>query len=234
MSLYSIFVQSLTSCFPRDRAFSQLTADTQFAPIGIVLLGILAQLQAACDIVVPRPAPSSTSAPNMSMIAEPQPSAVENTTTAGNSILAFSSSENQSKMNESRMAPGEASEDRNEKVGGKAISREAVERAAAQHKKDEEPSKAKGKLPGPTDQVTSTMPSSEASTAPTTLPSTKRQVSTARESGADTEVPRPAKKMKTLGSSRDGGKGSSADKDKKKKKKAKKGDAFDDLFKGLI
>ena len=132
------------------------------------------------------------------------------------------------------MAPGEASEDRNEKVGGKAISREAVERAAAQHKKDEEPSKAKGKLPGPTDQVTSTMPSSEASTAPTTLPSTKRQVSTARESGADTEVPRPAKKMKTLGSSRDGGKGSSADKDKKKKKKAKKGDAFDDLFKGLI
>ncbi|KAK5627737.1 hypothetical protein RRF57_003452 [Xylaria bambusicola] len=204
-----------------------LTADTQFSPIGVVLLGVLAQLQAACDIAVPRPAPLSPSALNISQIADSRPPAIGNATTAGSdTTLALLASERSLKTIESRAAPGEKQDDGQ----GKIISREAVERAAAQQRKDKDSlsSKTKGQL-----AAEKTKDILRASIAP------PKQVSSARDSVADGEIPsRPAKKPKTaaITTKATPGKGmSAASKDKKtSKKKTKKGDAFDDLFKGLI
>ncbi|KAI1365243.1 hypothetical protein F5Y08DRAFT_189970 [Xylaria arbuscula] len=234
-------------------AFSQLTADTQFAPIGVVLLGALAQLQAACDIAVPKPAAapsSSPSAPDVSVVrvaaADSQPPpALENATTTGKDIAPSSSpaAERKAQMSEeSRTASGAAKEDRSQKAGGKAISREAVERAAAQRGKDKERGKSKGSLSGKSTAKlrndSQAKGNIEGREAPAALPPSKRQVPTTRESGADADTTRPAKKMKTstVTTTRDEEKDTSADKDKKKKKKKKlkEGDAFDDLFKGLL
>ncbi|KAI1353159.1 hypothetical protein F5Y01DRAFT_69821 [Xylaria sp. FL0043] len=204
-------------------AFSQLTADPQFAPLGLVLLGALAQLQTACDIAAPRPAPilPSPSAGDIPRKAESQSLNTKDAPTATATSLVL---EPGPKMDESAIPPGGKKDDETERSGGKAISRADVERATAQQQKGKDTVKAtKTERDSP-----SVTPTDRAVAA--ARPSSKRQVS----SGADEVVPRPIKKTKTVAATRDGDKSKDADKEKKKKKKVKNGDEFDDLFKGLF
>ncbi|KAI1429336.1 hypothetical protein F5Y12DRAFT_481836 [Xylaria sp. FL1777] len=229
-------------------AFSQLTADPQFAPLGIVLLGALAQIKAACDIAAPRPAAPVLSSPSARDVpeaaAESRPSAVESVTTipkTGNTAT-LPTLEPGPKANERESTPGTKKDGRDDEGGGgKTISRADVERATAQRKKGKEAGKVKVER----DKKTATSSdrakpgaSPEASGATASLPSSKRQVSSAREGEGGEEIARPAKKTKTAAVTRAREKGTNDDKDKDKKttkkKKTKKGDEFDDLFKGLF
>ncbi|KAI0808475.1 hypothetical protein GGR55DRAFT_193027 [Xylaria sp. FL0064] len=213
-------------------AFSQLTADPQFAPLGVVLLGALAQIQAACDIAAPRPAPTlpSPSTGNIPATAKTQslntktaPTPISTPQVAGHTAASLAP-EPGPKTNESAIARGAKPDSETERSGGKAISRADVERATAQQKKGTGTVKA-AKTERDSPIVT---PVDRAVTA--ARPSSKRQVS----SGADEALPRPIKKTKTVAAIRGGEKSKDDDKEKKKKKKAKKGDEFDDLFKDLF
>lgn len=249
-------------------AFSQLTADNQFAPLGVVLLGVLAQTQAACDSAAPRPAapcPSSPSArDNVSAAGvEPDPPNGGDAATipaSGNQLAAPSAPEPELRPSETQRAPerdegvsnnstrggggggGREVIEGNEK-GGKAIPREAVERAAELRKKGkgkglEDTKAGRGVRPTAVIATNSEHPS-EATEAAASTPSSKRRVLSAPDSAGDKAV-RPAKKLKTAaplprggGSDGDGEKGEKRKK-QKKKKTAKKGDEFDDLFKDLF
>ncbi|KAI1281260.1 hypothetical protein F5Y07DRAFT_354143 [Xylaria sp. FL0933] len=212
-------------------AFSQLTADPQFAPLGLVLLGALAQIQAACDIAAPRPAPILLSpfvgdipagAESQSLNNKNAPTATATPPVAEHTAASLVP-EPGPKTNESAIPPGGKKDGDTERSGGKAISRADVERAMAQQRNDKEAVKAaKTERDSPT-----VMPTDLAMTA--ARPPSKRQVS----GGADEAVSRPIKKTKTVVATRDGDKSRGADKEKKKKK-VKKGDEFDDLFKGLF
>lgn len=131
--------------------------------------------------------------------------------------------------------------------GGKAISREAVERAAELRKKGKglENPKARRDV-GPTTIVaTNREDPSEVTEATASTPSSKRRVLPAPD-GVGDKGARPAKKLKTAPSPRGHGSGKDGSeeekekekearkKKKKKKKAAKKGDEFDDLFKDLF
>ncbi|KAI3337396.1 hypothetical protein HD806DRAFT_543060 [Xylariaceae sp. AK1471] len=224
-------------------AFSQLTADNQFAPLGVVLLGVLAQIQAACECAAPRPV-ALPNAEDTAAIAEAGDIASEPRPKTGVSQTAL--------------------EGKKEAGGGKAVSREALERAERLLKKGKEKGNARNdrnphphpqdaqptrsNLVHPARQVLSTAtttvtttttttsitidrtagaPPSEGAKATASISSDKRQILSVQE-GAD-KVSRPTKKMKTAlpAKEKDNEKG-------KRKKKAKKGDEFDDLFKGLF
>ncbi|KAI0537354.1 hypothetical protein GGR58DRAFT_352259 [Xylaria digitata] len=226
-------------------AFSQLTADNQFAPLGVVLLGILAQIQAACDIVAPRPAAPAASSPfSQDVIAadKSQLPSVENTTMDpedGN----LSALAPKSKASESQTSREGKAEIRSEKGGGgRTISREDVERAAELHKKGTETGTVKAKNRDAariaaltTDRARSSTPSKTPEVRASTPSSSKGQMYPTQERGEDNELARPAKKMKAAPGTEQRGKGTTSDdKNKKKKKKTKKGDEFDDLFKDLF
>ncbi|KAI0879547.1 hypothetical protein GGS24DRAFT_437841 [Hypoxylon argillaceum] len=235
-------------------AFSQLTADSQFAPIGVVLLSILAQVQAACDCAAPRSAAAATLEPSLSAREIPAVSAgpksnVENTTSfpIAENAMALPASGSKSQTNDTKKVP-RGERDASAAGGGKAISRKDVERAAELREKGKgvERAQQRGKLereikPTTITTVTSSEKSitlSRATKATSPASSSKRQVVSAQD-GGEPEVVRPVKKMKTaqVPREREDGKRNdkdSKDKEKKKKKKAKKGDEFDDLFKGLF
>ncbi|KAI0481676.1 hypothetical protein F4859DRAFT_475561 [Xylaria cf. heliscus] len=204
-------------------AFSQLTADNQFAPLGVVLLGILAQIKAACDCVAPRPAASLLSSPSAHEIQV----AAENLTVVP---------EAGSTVGETQLVPEEKQESRREATGGgKAISREDVERAVEQRKKGKEAGKAKAKRDAQSVTVSDDIKAGIPMKGTTSISSDKRQMLSAQVNNGD-EGARVAKKMKTAPVIKEKARGESndVDKTKKKKKKAKKGDEFDDLFKGLF
>ncbi|TGJ86095.1 hypothetical protein E0Z10_g2659 [Xylaria hypoxylon] len=223
-------------------AFSQLTADNQFAPLGVVLLGILAQIQAACDVAVPRPTappPSSPFARDNAAAAESPLPSIENTTMIpedGNTAP-LSAVEVGSELCDGQTPPKGKKESQSEKGEGRTISREDVEHAAELRTKANEmgKTKAKGnaKIAITNDRAKSSTPS-KATEVTASMLSTKGRLYSAQEGGGD-ELARPAKKMKKNASvAKEKGRGMSDDKDKKKKKKPKKGDEFDDLFKGLF
>ncbi|KAI1117115.1 hypothetical protein F5Y14DRAFT_18428 [Nemania sp. NC0429] len=281
-------------------AFSQLTADNQFAPLGVVLLGVLAQTQAACDSAAPRPAaprPSSPSARD-EITGPPPPSAaaavaavatgVEPETPNGGTAATIPASgtpaapsapEPELRPSETQRAPkgdegasnnnsnsvgGDGGRDRDKRGRereGKAISREAVERAAELRNKGKAPAgpKARRGVRPATGIATGEEDPSGAPEATASMPSGKRRVLPSPD-GAGDEGVRPAKKLKTAllsrnrgsgegvdgGSGGDDGNGKKAEKGKEKKaekeerkkkrtkKVAKKGDEFDDLFKDLF
>ncbi|GAW11123.1 hypothetical protein ANO14919_004630 [Xylariales sp. No.14919] len=222
-------------------AFSQLTADSQFAPLGVVLLGILAQIQAVCDTAAPRraaPPASPRPALNITAVAEAHPPSVEDTTIVpkDESTAVLSTSEPGSKTNQGQTPPKGKKESRCEKDGGRTISREDVERVTELGKKGNETRKIKvkrdAKTANTTDRAKSSTPSKASEVTAAILPS-KGQMYSAQEGGGD-ELVRPVKKMKIAVVAKEKERGTSDDKDKKKKKKAKKGDEFDDLFKGLF
>ncbi|KAI1312158.1 hypothetical protein F5Y03DRAFT_341545 [Xylaria venustula] len=216
-------------------AFSQLTADPQFAPLGVVLLGVLAQIQAACDIAAP--VQPSSSAPDIpaaaAAAAESRPSHIEDVTPIiatpkAGSADALSASKPMPIINKSEAAlAGENAEI----GGGKTISRADVERASAQPKKAKESKTEKDRdskiAAAPSERAKSGAPA-EISATTASLLSSKRQAS----GGGDGGVSRPTKKTKTVTVTRDADKSISGD--KKKKSKKGKGDEFDDLFKGLF
>lgn len=131
-------------------AFSQLTADGQFAPLGVVLLGILAQVRAACDLAAPPPPPlpSPVSAfEGVATIAEPKGSRVERPLESpaawGDSSLLIAPSLFMTVLEPGSGSGGKVATAPSEKEGagvgipskerdigaGQAISREDVERA---------------------------------------------------------------------------------------------------------
>ncbi|KAI8953914.1 hypothetical protein F4801DRAFT_534870 [Xylaria longipes] len=224
-------------------AFSQLTADNQFAPLGVVLLGILAQIKAACDCLAPRladPLLSSPSVRGISAAAERKLSSTENPTIVAQNgnTAAIPALGPGLTTNETQLALEETQESRRKISGGdggKTISREDVERAAEQRKKGKETGKTKAKRDV---QPTTIADQAKAGTlikGTTETPSGKRQVLSAQVDQGD-EGARAAKKVKTASITKEKAKGESNDNDKskKKKKKIKKGDEFDDLFKGLF
>ncbi|KAI1131566.1 hypothetical protein F5Y10DRAFT_52114 [Nemania abortiva] len=223
-------------------AFSQLTADNQFAPLGVVLLGILAQVQAACDCATPRPATHLPESPFIGDI----PAAPGLKSSNVESTVTFP------KVGDTTVLPALALEpqfngakrtlERNEEVRGgngegKAISREAVERAAELRKKGKAAGNVSLKARPEKDIKPANSPAPpEVPKTTSSVSSSKIQVLSTPDSGAD-EAARPSKKIKTAPESKERAKGKGTDsnaKDKKKKKKAKKGDEFDDLFKGLF
>ncbi|KAI0453235.1 hypothetical protein F5B21DRAFT_479985 [Xylaria acuta] len=220
-------------------AFSQLTADNQFAPLGVVLLGILAQIKAACDYVTPKPADlllSSPSARDIPAVAERKLPGVVILEGVDNATIP--ASESRLTTSETQLAQEEKQESRREVSGGgggKAISREDVERAVEQRKKGKETGKAKAKRDVEPVTITDHAKASTLIKGTTSTSSGKRQVLPARVGDGD-EGTRPAKKMKTAPVTKEKARGVSNDNDKnkKKKKKVKKGDEFDDLFKGLF
>ncbi|KAI1821777.1 hypothetical protein F4861DRAFT_441442 [Xylaria intraflava] len=207
-------------------AFSQLTADTQFAPLGLVLLSTLAQVQAACECVVP-PAPPAPSAQDGAETNEAELTVVKPTTTTQGG--------------------------REERSGGRAISREDAERLARQGQKERLREKEKGKdkekeiRKEEKSDVRRTTGSDRA--IPSASSAAKREATAssispgkclARDSGHE-DGPPPSKKVKTVPAAKDksndviSDKGGDKGGDKKRsKKKAKKGDEFDDLFKSLF
>ncbi|KAI0186928.1 hypothetical protein EV127DRAFT_483710 [Xylaria flabelliformis] len=215
-------------------AFSQLAADNQFAALGVVLLGILAQVKAACDCVAPRSADPLLSPPSARKVpaaaaAERKP-IVENGSTAAVPAL-----DSRLMARETPLAPKRQQGSQREAtrgIGGKAISREDVERAAEQRKRNET---RETKDIQPTTDASREKGSTLAKEETSTSSGKRRQVLSAQAENGDEGV-RPAKKMKTAQVPKEKAKGESNDNDKnkKKKKKVKKSDEFDDLFKGLF
>ncbi|KAI0105564.1 hypothetical protein GGR51DRAFT_519854 [Nemania sp. FL0031] len=217
-------------------AFSQLTADNQFAPLGVVLLSILSQVQAACDCVSPRPA-----SPPLSVLAttEPEPTSIESTaTSSGPRDAVVLPPVPGIQADRSKPSSG-VKEVSGGGVRGKAISREAVERAADLRMKAKAAESGKTK-PDDIKSTGSPAPPKTAKTISSTSSSKRQELSAPvdREGAA-----RPAKRMKAALIPKEREKGKSKDidddskdkdRDKKRKKKAKKGDEFDDLFKGLF
>ncbi|KAI1735541.1 hypothetical protein F4680DRAFT_301903 [Xylaria scruposa] len=221
-------------------AFSQLAADNQFAALGVVLLGILAQVKAACDCVASGPA-DPLLPPSVGKIsaatAERKPLGVE-----GPSIVAENGStaavlalDSRITASETPLAPEGQQESQKEATGGtggKAISREDVERAAEQRKRKET---KKAEDIQPTTKTSHAKVSTPAKEETSTLSGKRRQVPSAQVDNGD-EGARPAKKMKTAQVTKEKARSESNDNDKnkKKKKKVKKSDEFDDLFKDLF
>ncbi|KAJ2970065.1 hypothetical protein NUW58_g9811 [Xylaria curta] len=221
-------------------AFSQLTADNQFAPLGVVLLGVLAQIHAACDCVAPKPvtSPLSPSARDISVPAESTPLNVESEAVPSTrNTTGLSALEPRPATGDLLTAPQGKKISREEAVGGrkgKAVSREDVERAAAQRKKGKEANKAQTKKIARAPTITDGAEAVAPTEGTTAISSGKRQVLSAQDGGGDEDT-RPAKKTKTAPTTAERGKGQCHEPDKdKKKKKVKKGDEFDDLFKGLF
>ncbi|KAI0554209.1 hypothetical protein F4679DRAFT_579820 [Xylaria curta] len=222
-------------------AFSQLAADNQFAALGVVLLGILAQVKAACDCVASGPADPLLSPPSVGKIsgatAERKPLGIEGPSIVaenGNTaaVLALDS---RITASETPLAPEWQQESQKEAIrgtGGKAISREDVERAAEQRKRKET---RKAEDIQPTTKTSHAKVSTPAKEETSILSGKRRQVPSAQVDNGD-EGARPAKKMKTARVTKEKARGESNDddKNKKKKKKVKKSDEFDDLFKDLF
>ncbi|KAI1180224.1 hypothetical protein F4777DRAFT_365845 [Nemania sp. FL0916] len=221
-------------------AFTQLTADPQFAPLGVVLLGILGQTQAACDCVAPK-APPSSSDPDVSAEAGDIHSVGVTTVTptaGGTPILPPKSA--------IKITSAEPSqEDKKSQSIGKLISRADVERLSSRQNaaKAEETIGTKPEKDTKRAAVTATINLKRASTpleATSSLLASRRSLALSTRNGGAEEP--PAKKVKTAAPEaradvKDRGvvKGSGRDeKSKKKKKKAGKGDEFDDLFKALF
>ncbi|KAI1752829.1 hypothetical protein F4782DRAFT_529943 [Xylaria castorea] len=223
-------------------AFSQLAADSQFAPLGVVLLGILAQVKAACDCVAPRRADPLLSSPSASEIpatAERKLLSVENPTIVveNGNITAVPASESRLTASEPPLAPEGKQESRREATGGsggKAISREDVERAAEQRKKRKDTGIAKAKRDIQPATITDHAEAGSPVKGETSTSPGKRQVLSTQVDDGD-EGARPAKKTKTAPVNKEKARGESNNSDKnKKKRRVKKSDEFDDLFKGLF
>ncbi|KAI0435571.1 hypothetical protein F4803DRAFT_308944 [Xylaria telfairii] len=222
--------------------FSQLAADNQFAPLGVVLLGILAQIKAACDCVVPKPAGSLLSLPSTHdtpAAARHKLSSAGNLMTVpeGGSIAEAPYSESKLITSDAQLSSEESQESRREATGGdvgKAVSREDVERVAEQRKKAKEAKKAKASRDVQPATITDRAKANNLIKGIISTSPGKGQVLLAQVDDRD-EGYRPAKKTKIAPASKQAASGESNDNDKnkKKKKKAKKDDDFDDLFRGL-
>ncbi|KAI0389984.1 hypothetical protein F5Y17DRAFT_93395 [Xylariaceae sp. FL0594] len=111
------------------RAFSQLTADNQFAPLGVVLLGVLAGVQAACNDIAPPPTLLTSSSPS------PSPSSLDRSslsTAAANlaSIgLAPADDRQPAGAPDVSRAGEQGADTKGDSYLGRAISREELERA---------------------------------------------------------------------------------------------------------
>ncbi|KAI0857161.1 hypothetical protein F4860DRAFT_518156 [Xylaria cubensis] len=222
-------------------AFSQLAADNQFAALGVVLLGILAQVKAACDCVAPRSADTPLSPPPAGKFsaaaAERKPLSVESSNMIAKigSTVTTLALDSRPMARETPLIPKGQQESQKEAtrgIGGKAISREDVERAAEQHRRKEIREAKDIQLTTNTSHAKASAPAKEETS---TSSGKRRQVPSAQVENGD-EGARSVKKMKTAQATKEKAKGESNDNDKnkKKKKKVKKSDEFDDLFKGLF
>ncbi|KAI2642563.1 hypothetical protein GGS21DRAFT_178483 [Xylaria nigripes] len=228
-------------------AFSQLTADTQFAPLGVVLIGVLAQVQAACDCAAPGPLPSS-STQKTPLVSGSQLPEVRTATIAQDSQgTPAQAAPKPSRLQGSKFqtASEERSDDRRKgeaeggasAAAGKIISREDVERANKRRQKEKQKEPAEKKKEDRKRAVGTHRPSSPSGPSAVTplLPPPGKSQALFTPDGRREDEP-PAKKIKTALVVARQSSGTKGDNEKKtrKNKKAKKGDEFDDLFKGLF
>ncbi|KAI0166433.1 hypothetical protein GGR57DRAFT_26049 [Xylariaceae sp. FL1272] len=200
-------------------AFSQLTADNQFATLGVVLLSALSQVHAVCQLLAPV---SSGNLPEERKSSIPE-TAISQDTNIKQSV------ETQSELNLQK--PGDAAPI----SGGKAISRDAVELMRKSKKPKALALSTTNHDKSPPSKPQFTPPSKANPTKPSTSSSssTGTPIKRVPTSQADTESLRPIKKAKTALDSK-GKATKGGDAKQSKKKKAKKGDEFDDLFKELV
>lgn len=198
------FAQAAAADQKQRRAFSQLTADNQFATLGVVLLGALAQVHAACAQLVGDAAAdhddSSAAAHGLPKPANNTTSAAEGFGNAGDDAkqLALHVPSNQASRD---LVPGRG--------GGAVVSRDEVARAEKLRRK-------KQKLEGGSGSL---LESSE------TLDLAKGDQ---KYGGDDTASKVKVDDTKNTPDKRD------LKPPKKKKKAKKGGDEFDNLFKGLF
>ncbi|KAI0024710.1 hypothetical protein F4780DRAFT_550768 [Xylariomycetidae sp. FL0641] len=213
------------------RAFAQLSADNQFATLGVVLLAALAEVHAVCGLLAP-----------------PPPLTEQTESVVGSSSRQVTTAEDSGSGGGGGGGGGGS--------GGKTISRADVAKLRGEALASSEPSPApaaKGtkrrKVPDPEDgegggsagAATKGRKDEEA----TAKEKKKKRVKQTLDDEDDVEVTPPLKKakkkqppMKQATADDEGGEATPPPKKttttKKKKKKAKKGDEFDDMFKGLL
>ncbi|RYP72401.1 hypothetical protein DL771_004196 [Monosporascus sp. 5C6A] len=155
-------------------AFSQLAADSQFATLGIVLLGVLAQVHAACVRLVGEAAAEPVEAVSL-LSASPPGAPAAATSRSGDSNPA--------------VAMGAGKE-----PGGTVVSREEVARAEKRRRKQQQQQQEEGgsssrtPLPGRDSEDSSSTVAKEGTARSTTM------TAVAREEGKGEERPRPAQK----------------------------------------
>ncbi|PSS00907.1 hypothetical protein BD289DRAFT_479117 [Coniella lustricola] len=214
------------------QSFTQLTADRQFAQLGLVLLGVLAQVQAAISPLIPSTHPLAL-APN-SAASEHQhqtklhtrtPDNQQNTSDLLDVGEAVSRDSLLPKHSPSPHPPqrqtSSADQDHNHDLGV-AISRDEL----ASLRRNQHPIPAEEEGEGEEDPSLST-PLSPSSSRPTKRKKTKPDTTATTNMGlSEDRPPLPTTHQKQTSSSK---------MLKKKKKKSKRGgDEFDDLFDGLM
>ncbi|KAI1331272.1 hypothetical protein F5Y16DRAFT_395711 [Xylariaceae sp. FL0255] len=216
-------------------AFSQLTADGQFATLGVVLLGALAQVHVVCSELLPNSVPSSSGSSDHAQVhAKDFPGTVLPRHSATAAISSSISRQRKEGSSTKSILP---QPDAARSVG-KTISRDAVEHAAKTRKSEKQKSHRSEKLGASSHQAPSiATTASGASRKP--LPdehfSTLDNSATPTSNVKASDDVRPAKKMKMAPESTGSVGNRGKDKERaQKKKKMKKGDEFDDLFKGLF
>ncbi|KAI1432928.1 hypothetical protein GGR50DRAFT_671467 [Xylaria sp. CBS 124048] len=232
-------------------AFSQLTADTQFAPLGVVLLGVLAEVQAVCECAAPAPAPTALSLSLSSDQNAPARAEVDLTTKTATTItrdpddlaaLAVSQSKSQTTASQGRKDYREDVGQRDgARAAGKSVSREEVERTRRQLQNGKAGTGNGEKDKRDAERTTGTNHATTTFSSPMTGSSVPlaSQDLLAGDVSRREDKPPPAKRIKTVSTAGerqgDGGYDSKeSDRKKVKRKKVKKGDEFDDLFKGLF
>ncbi|KAI0195030.1 hypothetical protein F4808DRAFT_440800 [Astrocystis sublimbata] len=217
-------------------AFSQLTADNQFAPLGVVLLGVLAQIKAACELLAPMPASNLMSSPSTGDIAatEPKVSMTRKPTEISQGVdsSAVVSLDSRLATRQAQAVSDESEEKLREVGGGKSISREDVERAFEQRKRGKETKKANSERK-PQSTTTTGHAKAGSPVKRTKSASSKETARLTPVDGVDENI-RPTKKMKTAVARKEKVGRESTSIEKKKKKKKTKGDEMDDLFSSLF
>ncbi|KAI1807922.1 hypothetical protein F4811DRAFT_503736 [Daldinia bambusicola] len=200
-------------------AFSQLTADNQFATLGVVLLGVLAQVNATCVRLVGEAA--ATAELSAGETGTPgtlhEPSGSTTVLTGANKPRVQVAKGQSSRPLVVAETPGDR--------GGSKISRDEVARAEKLRRKNNNNIEA-----GSSSDIAST------TTATTTV--RPKQVRDDSDGGSDDEKPLQKKKQQQEATSSKPKKGKEKEevgaKPAKKKKTKKGGDEFDDLFKNLF
>ncbi|CAJ2509890.1 Uu.00g057900.m01.CDS01 [Anthostomella pinea] len=212
-------------------AFSQLTADNQFAPLGVVLLAALAQVRAACVCLVgetptPTPPPQEDGRPSAAACSSSSSSASADV--SKKSREGAKASTHSAGVTGVGMGEGAAAHSTGGAGGGAAISREDVAQAEKLLRRNREKET-------PKDQAGA----EELCPLPAEVRSRSKGIKSRKDgefAGESGEASSRKKEWKAARTKPDakGNSDEEARPAKKKKKKAKKGDEFDDLFKGLF
>ena len=197
------------------RAFSQLTADNQFAPLGVVLLGVLASVQTACNDIAPRPLtddPSCLSAPDATVSnTSPLPPTADDRLDAGTRDSSQAGDQGAREEDKGRAISREALERVEKKLSqsGKGERGDKTKSSNSQTKQAQDATRPTPPIPSlavatVTATSTSTKGSKAVATATTSSSSNpskaEQRVTPAQDEKDDNETVRPPKRVKTAAS----------------------------------